>query len=314
MKRTKFIILATVLFGLMPVALTSCDDDDNYSPGAEPGVNDKGVYFSSDNASEFVKAEGDEKSVTVLVERENTEGELAVPIEVLSKTDNIAEVSSEAVFADGESEAEVIVTYTDLDTAPSCELKIPDEYANPYKEKDGLYRFTVSIYKLRTISTYVVYASDQGTPDYFSGATSELLQYEGSNIFILRNFLGSGIDFKFSISGSGSNFDASDPTKCYGGITPLDHYYTSGEGWYLMTNTDGSGDCATWTVPGSAYGVNDFMFFWSYSSDYSYHYNYIDLTPEGSGSSDYGYGYFESTIIDDLDFGTYSTFYFYVYY
>lgn len=317
MKKTRFIILATVLSGFMAVALTSCSDsDDNYSPGDEPTVSGNGVYFSSSNEVEFVKADGDEKSVTVLVERDNTEGELTVPITVVSKTDNIDEVSSEVVFADGESEAEVTVTYTDLETSPSCELEIPEEYTNPYTEKDGFYRFTVSIYRLRTISTNVTYASQDGTSDYFSGATSELVQYVGENIFIFRNFLGSGIDLKFKIESTNpEEFDVNDLNTCYGGIVPLDHYYTSGEGWYLMADEDGDGDCATWTVPGSAYGVNSYMYFWSYSSDYDYHYNYINLSSEPD--ENYGlakYGVLESTLIDDPDYSTYSTFFFYVNY
>lgn len=315
MKKTRFIILAAMLFGLMPVALTSCDDDDNYSPGAEPGVSDKGVYFSSNNANEFVKANGDEKTVTVKVERENTEGELTVPVEVLSKTDNIADVSSQVVFADGEAEAELTVSYTDLDTPPSCELKIPDEYTNPYKEKDGFYRYTVSIYRLNTISTNVTYGCSEGTPDYFDGVTSELVQYEGTNIFILRNVLGSGIDLRFTIGGEGSVFDKAVPTNSYGGIIPLNHYYTSGEGWYLMEDEDGSGNFATWTVPNNTYSVNNFMFFWSYSTEYSYHYNYIDLRYDENDSMPYGYGYFDGTVVDDDTFGTYNgTFYFYVNY
>lgn len=301
MKKTKFIILAALLFGLMPLALTSCSDNDNYSPGDEPGVSDKGVYFSSDNESEFVKSDEDEKFITITVERENTQGELAVPIEVVSKTDNIDEITSEAVFADGESQAELTITYTDLETTQSCELKIPDEYANPYKEKDGSYRHTVSIYKPRVISSNVTYRSyDESTPDYFSGATSELVQYGTSNVFILTNILGSGIDLKFTIGGEDSYFDATDVTNSYGGILPLNHYYDDGEyGWYLMVDEDADayGECATWTVPGSAYGVNSYMYFYNYYS--GSHYNYISLTPIEYEGEVYN-GYFYNTIIDDV--------------
>ena len=289
---------------LIALAFTACDDDDDFQRAGEPSVEDAGVYFPSSNTTEFIKTEQEAKSVDITLARANAEGELTVPIKVVSKTDNIDNVPAQATFADGATETTITITFADLATTPKCTLQIPEEYTNPYKKKDGSSTFAFNIYKLKLISANVKYSGDT-SPYYFNEVTtSQLLQFEGENKFIWRNFLGSGIDLKFKING---NFDAEDVYKCNGEIVPLDHSQSDSDGWYLLNDKR---SYATWTPEGSSLSINNYMYFWSQSDGNNY--CSINLKKNASNKGDYGYAYVNSAVIDDES--TYYSFYTYFYY
>lgn len=311
MKTIQFHLLKTLAV-VLPVAFSavSCgDDDDDYSRAPEPSVSDCGVYFPSSNESEYIKTEEDKKSISVTIARDNTAGELTVPIVVESKTDNIADITESVTFADGADRAQIVVTYTNLDKAPACRLSIPEAFTNPYKVKDGSVRFSFSIYKLKMLCSTVKYATDGSGTAYFDKVTtSQLLQYEGENKFIWRDFLGSGIDLKFKINGT---FDEQDVTNSYGEVVPLDHCAKDEEGWYLTVdkNGDESLGYAIWELPeGNA--VNSYFYSWFQYEDYTYF--TIDLRPNESSKGTYGYAYNYSSVVDDDS--NYHSFYVYLYY
>lgn len=305
-------ILYVALFGLLPFAVVSCDEDDDYTPGEEAKADNMGVYFAGSNESEFVKTETDERTIQLKVVRERTEEAVTIPLEITRKTDNI-EVPSTIEFAEGESETWLTITYTDLETSPQCEICIPEEYTDPYKIKDGAARHSISIYRLKVISENVTYEIDgtSSSADLFSGVTSAIYQYEGQNIFIWRNFMGSGIELKFKIDGT---FNKDDLTKCYGGLVPLNHFYEEpdeddGEiyGWYLVKDADSKVyDPVTWTPEGSDTGIGEYIYFWYELS--GYYYFYIDFTDYGG----YSYMYIDSAVIDES--GNFNSYYVYINY
>ena len=296
----KYITNKAILYTMLSVTMfsaTGCGDDDDYTRADEPQMSGEGVYFAGSNTGEFIKTDEDAPEVSFKVVRDNTAGTLTVPLEVVRRSDNIGDIPTAVTFADGESEVTVTVTYRNLDTTPSCELRIPEAYTNPYKKKNGSTIYAFAVYKLIMVSSRGTYSPDTETEtDYFSGATSQLLQYGGENKFIWRNFLGSGIDLKFKING---HFDAADVKNSYGEILPIDHYIDdeSGEGWYLATDATGGSSYATWTPEGSNTAISKFMIFWYEYEGYAY--NYIDLRPNEGSKSSYGYAYFWSAAVDD---------------
>lgn len=301
------IISLWVVPSALSLLMTGCgSDSDSYSPGEEPGMSDTGVYFPSSNETEYIRYENDDNTITLTVARENTSGVLTVPIEVLSKTDNISDVPENVVFADGDAETDLTFSYTDMETAPYCELGIAEQYTNPYKIKDGACRISVTVFKPTVIFSNVTYSKEYNTgADYFSGATSQIVQYGNNNLFLWTNFLGSGIDLKFQIDGS---FDSQEVKNSYGEIIPVNHYYadSSGYGWYLMDDEDGNGNLATWEVAGNSYRVSSYMYFWYNYSSSTYNIIYMNK----SGSSYEGYGYFWNACIDS--WSSYNSFYFYL--
>lgn len=305
-KLTTRYIIRVLMSIAVAVALAGCSDNDDFAPGEASPVADAGVYFSADNPSEYIRTDADAKSISVILERESTVGALTVPISVVSKSDNISDVPSEAVFADGSSRTEIHIGYTDLNSTPQCELSIDERYVNPYKQKDGFSRFALSVYRLKLISNRVTYAPYGGSADYFGTVTSQIAQYEGENKFVWRNFFGSGIDLKFKIDGT---FNADDPTQSHGSFIPLDHCLSDADGWYLMTdaNAASDGECAAWTPEGGSLSVSNYMYFWFAYDGYDYF--SIDLRPN-DGS--YGYAFIYSAVIDDDS--NYNSFYAYIYY
>ncbi|MGN1229371.1 MAG: hypothetical protein ACI4T5_06925 [Prevotella sp.] len=308
MKKTSIFYFALLALCAMTVG---CSDDDSYAPGEPSAVKGEGVYFAASNNTEFVKTETDEKIVDILLKRGEADGELTVPIEVVSKTENIVQVPAQVTFADGSKETTFQVRYSDLNSTPRCTMRIPIEYTNPYIQKNGSTLYEFSVYKLKVISDYVTYKAVDGSTDYFGGVTSTLVQYEGENKFIWRNFLGSGIDLKFKIDGT---FDAYDVTKCNGNVVPLNHAGgdDSGDGWYLMNDEEGKeeGGYATWLPEGSSTAINDFIYFWNVYDGYSYF--SIDLNATPSSKRSYGYAYVYCAVVDND--GNYNTFYTYFYY
>lgn len=278
---------------LIAMTLTACDSDDDYIRADEPAMSDSGVYFPNSNSAEIFKTDEDAREVDIIVKRGNTSGQLTVPVEVVSKTSNIGDVPSEVTFADGSDVATITISYTDLTTTPKCELRIPEAYTNPYIIKDGSSKFAFYVFKLKTIASKIVYKAL-----FDEVKTSQLLQYEGENKFLWRNFLGSGVDLKFKING---NFDPSDINRCYGEIVPLDHYKDDGEGWYFV---DDDNQYMRWTAEGASYSIENYIFFWNQYDGYNY--NRIDLDFSYSPNA-----YFYSACIDAED--AYYSFFAYFY-
>ncbi|MGN1263183.1 MAG: hypothetical protein ACI4TW_04020 [Prevotella sp.] len=309
-KDIKIKAMLYMMLSVTAFSATGCSDDDDYTRADEPQTSGEGIYFSGSNTSEFIRTDEDAPEVSFKVVRDNTAGALTVPLEVTKRSDNIVDIPSTVTFADGESEATVTVTYKSLDTAPTCELRIPEAYTNPYKIKNGSTVYAFKVYKLIMVSSRVTYKPDsESTPDYFSGSTSQLLQYSGENKFIWRNFLGSGIDLKFKIDGV---FDANNVRNSHGEIIPLDHFIDDpeGDGWFLATTNNGNLSYATWTPEGSEKSISQYMFFWYEYQDYDY--NTIDLRENQGSNGSYGYAYFNSPGIDD--YANYVSFWAYIYY
>lgn len=294
MKTVTYISAISAAIALL-LATASCSSDDNYTPGPEPTQGNQNVYFSNENPNDITVIPDGDKSVSLKVVRNTTSGNLTVPVVTDSKTGDL-DIPGSVTFEDGDSIAELKITYTTFTSGMKFAVHIADDYTNPYAEKAGSTHFTASLAQLNKVCT-VSYA----TGSRFAGVTSEIYAYDGQNQFMWENFLGSGLDMVFTVDTSkteGASFDASDLSKLKGDIIPKSNYTAVEDGWYL-TEGVGTKKYPTWTPTGSDEPVTSFGF-WSW---YSYSYSFIDFSPKAA----YG-GFFYQAEIN----GNYETIYFYL--
>lgn len=302
MKKLSYIIMAFATL-IVPFALASCSDDDDYTPAKDVAADCPTVYFSNVNESEIFVTSDSEKSFTLTLARQNTAGTITVPVIVETMTGSF-HVPESVTFNDGEATAELTVTYDEFEGGMNFMLSLGEDYVNPYVELPGSTMFKVTLSQLNKVCD-VAYATDTR----FAKVTgSSIYAYSGVNKFRWVNFMGSGIDLTFTVdtsNSSGAVFDANDITKLKGDIIPMD-YYTKDDYGYHFVNPAGSEDYVTWTPEGQTEAVTKFYFYGYYSG----HYTYIDFSPgESSGT---GYGYFWSSVVNSDD--NYENIYFYLYY
>ena len=173
MKNINKILYAVAFLGLGAGFLTSCDKDKDieYKPANPEGQE---VFFAS-NAKTKYQVSADATSTQIPVWRSNTNGSLTVPVSIEELFDGVASpfaFESNAVFADGEKEGYVTVTYDpsvlEFDEKWQYELSIDPDYTTPY----GISTLEISIYLPSPWTTLV---DDEGEPilveywDYFFG-------------------------------------------------------------------------------------------------------------------------------------------------
>lgn len=134
-------------------ALASCSDDDDCAPGPQDTADRAGVYFPSDNVSSLQLDPEDPTEVDVTLARLNTTGALEVPIIVQVNDSDAFEVPEKAVFADGESETTVKVTFPTMGTGVEYKLvvTIPMDYVSLYKEFDGAVSQSLSVQRIKWV-------------------------------------------------------------------------------------------------------------------------------------------------------------------
>lgn len=288
---------------IVPFSFASCGDDDDYTPGKEVAADCPNVYFSDENESEiFVTADG-EKSFTLKVKREYTEGAITVPVVVDSKTGSF-NIPESVTFGDGESEAEMTITYDEFTAGMNFTIHFADGYANPYIEVDGSTYYKATLAQLTKVAD-VAYATDTR---FASVSGSAIYSYSGENKFQWTNFMGSGYNMTFTVDTSktsGAEYDENDLSKLSGDIVPLS-YYTQDDYGYHFVKEVGSEDYVTWTPEGQSEAVTKF-YFYGYNSG---HYSFIDFAPGATSGT--GYGYFWSAVVNSDD--NYENIYFYLYY
>lgn len=291
MKKLSFIILGLAV-SAMTLTLTSCGDDDSYSPGPEVSADCPDVYFPSSNESTVyldpatINANPDATwTQTVTVSRPDSVGSLTVPIIVDKKSDGM-EIPSSVTFNDGEKTADLVVSYTHPDNGLTATFHVDDSYANPYTKKEGAASYSLTITLLQKVCN-VTYSSQQRrslsakNTSHFANVTSEIWNCKGFNRFLWKDFCGSGIDVFFEvIVPTGSTFRPNDLQSNSGEIHFLDHftdYYGYGYVFLQSTASDfGDDTWPSWTPVGTSVEVSYFYVFDYAYSQYSGYYGIYD--------------------------------------
>lgn len=236
--------------------LASCNNnDDNFEPGSPAGTKASVYFINNYDAQNII---GDEPTIqdTLWFELGRTDSTeaLDVPLVVESKAECIS-VPETVHFDAGDTTAWLGLTYVGIKFGEEAKftVRIADDYANPYTEKEGSTRLMSSILRSQwnTVCDSLVFSpASYAWPD--QGCRVENLQ--GQKRFRFTNFLGSGQSLEFSLNGE---FDKVDLTNNKGEINPLSNYYDMGTYWYF---TNG-GNYDPWSPKGSKKTI-EYMYFW----------------------------------------------------
>lgn len=254
------------------LTLYACHDKDNYEPGPVP-TNTKGsVYFAGDYEAENIY--GDQPTIKdtlwIAVVRDSSNIKDAMDVPIKAETDGKVNVPDHASFEAGKDSAWIALTFPNVEFTKESKftLTIPDEYANPYKEKDGTTTLQSSILwsawqdvadTVLITSSYYVFP-DQGC---------KLQNLNGKNRFRFSNFMGSGNPLEFSIN-TEKGFNSKDLTDNAGNLSPLKNYYSESYGWDWAND----GNYTHWTPTGGSFEISYMAF---YPSIYG-NYDWIDLS------------------------------------
>lgn len=262
-----FCLLAAAAF-----SLTACESDDDYTPGEPTAANSVGAYFNSSNSSTIILTP-EESSFTLTVSRTKTADAVTVPL-VVEKVDTAAiEIPTSVSFAAGEATQDITVSCKGLTAKKQYgfTVKIGEEAADHYTIVDGTSEFkgSVVVSSWEKLKSVKIYSTDVAA---IPASYSDLYQLDGVNQFYLKNFMGSGTDLYFTISGT--DFDVNNVAASSGEIVPFKGAetvdYSSYKENYILTS---AADGYSWTTD----GVNYSYFMWYGGYDYNT-YSWIDFS------------------------------------
>lgn len=197
----KLLLNTLLIAGALCVStgLTGCSDDDNYTPGNV--TNSNGLNISFENTANITLSP-EETSFKVTLTRNNTTGDMTVPIKAISVT-NAFTVPSEVTFKSGESTAEITVDVDkdiEMFTNYKLTLSLAEEYTTPYDSAsvaDGKTpRAELNVIK----EDYEPYATGTVTSNFMGDddgnpaiETEKTLEYSKiKNLYRIKSFWGSG--------------------------------------------------------------------------------------------------------------------------
>ena len=263
--------------------LASCDDEEDFMPGALTAEGAIGAYFNSSNTTSFILTPQD-GSIELTVSRRDTDSAAIVPITMTNGDATAIQVPESIAFAAGDSTQTLTIGLKGLTEKVSYgfKLAIGESAADHYAKLDGTTTYSGSIivsqWKMLKDSVSFYYNQNDNLPK----TTSELWQLDGINMFYVTDFMGSGAKMYFSIRNTG--FDPDSTATWYGelvpsnseGITTLD--YGTYSMYYVWLGLDDYGySIYNWTMG----DTNITNLGWYVGSDYSYFYyskNYLYLS------------------------------------
>ncbi len=281
-------MLGTLLAAVVAVAFTACSDSDSYERAGKVAEGTATAYFASSNTASEVLTPAeyaDHQSFKLTVKRNNTAGDVSVPV-VVDYADAVFTIPSAAVFKDGEAETAIEVGCPNLEQRKTYKFSIhlAEESTNPYLATEGSPVFNYSILVASWVKV-VSRAQMVWDKTEFASSYSDIYWLEGQNRFRIENFLGSGIDLQFSIVAKDSEtgeykadaFNANDRSTWHGAFVPYDHCMSDpygGSYWYFMSNAE-TEEYASWYPDGEDHLGIEYINF--YDSPTSEDYASVDL-------------------------------------
>ncbi len=165
-----FVALMSIL------ALASCSDDDKYVAGPQDSADKVGVYFPTTNGGDNEVDPADPTEFTIKVARQNTTGDVSVPLTVVENDNDAYQVPATADFKSGETETTVKVTFpnAEVGTTNTLTIEVPDEYVSLYKENAEKISFTTAYTRVKWENIGVGYWIDGNINSLFGVAALPL--------------------------------------------------------------------------------------------------------------------------------------------
>lgn len=238
----------------LSVLMTACGDADDWQPGDAVAAGVQGAYFSPNLTTAYSTAEDPEFSITV--SRLDTTAAASVGIRVVSTDTAAIEIPTSVTFEKGQSTAQLTCRAEGLTPNENYKftIAIADADINPYVAGTVEYTGTVLNGKLwSTVAedVYFYFSSSSTMPTYYS----TIEQYVDQNRFRIVDFMGSGVDWEFTIdpeldSSGGTYTNTSGDVSTWMGYVNFDeNHYVEYNGWYYFS-PDKDNDVYGWTVPG----------------------------------------------------------------
>lgn len=166
-------------------AATACEDEHEYTQGPAEDPDCYGVYFPAQEVSNIILDPADEQAFTLTVSRNNTDGNIVVPVEVEDK-DGVFTIP-EIAFEDGQSSTEVKVTFNaEVGQKYSGSISITDnKYASIYNSESVIIEFSVTREKWNVLEGKGVWTESGDA--YFNNFSEEVeIQQNDNNKNLFR--------------------------------------------------------------------------------------------------------------------------------
>lgn len=197
MKMKSIIKYAAIAIGVLFIA--SCSSDDDWQPGQKTKDGCQQVYFPSSNESmiELNVNEPTDRSIDITVARTKSEGELTVPITVVSKSEGV-QIPSEVTFADGNLTASLNITVPNevqKGTSYEYSLLLEGDEVDPYAKLDGGSSFSgvITFPNFRVAKMWVKGAEE--VLGYWHATVKDM----GSGLYRIQNLMDSGLELNITL-------------------------------------------------------------------------------------------------------------------
>lgn len=268
--KTTYHYICMLLLASAAVVLGSCSSDNDFERAPQVADSVMRAYFPGANTADAIITPEEYAATpadTVLVYRHSTGAGATVPV-IVDYADSVFHIPSSVTFAEGDSVAKMVVTFSGMDLYKEYKYSVhlDEAYTNPYlKEDAGSYKFNykvmISVWEKIINGATFLFQNGEVPTTY-----SDIYHLDGCNRFYIENFLGSGINLNFKIIPAGedgtyseSNFDASNISTWKGSIVPVTNYYMEHDDdydysyWWLLTDNN---EYASWTNSGTHGGVS----------------------------------------------------------
>lgn len=285
------------------LVMTSCSDNDKWSPGAADPEGVMGVFFDSDNTTEI--SIDDSTSFVLRITRLDSSEAATVRIVKDSVNEQLIKVPDSVVFEKGEASTTLTIDASNMENAEekSTTFRISIDPAQVSQYAAGLNTIDVSVGKLWSVlvsKARFYWANKTDLPSWYS----DIEQYLDENRFRIKDFLGSGEDWEFRIQSADESLYYGSYTNLSGDVTTwmgsvdveFDEYHAynyDGDMIYFMP--DMANSVYGWKTPGYELGYASFCVWNGYT--------YIDFSQNYLSTWAYGYGDDDQTDVGGYFYG-----------
>lgn len=257
----KLIYIKSLAAAALITVAASCSDE-KWTPGPDVAPGCLTVYFEPLASYDLVLEPDDSRLIPVTIGRAKTDDAATVAINVVAAPQGVT-VPASVDFAAGQQSATIFIDVEDMASKSSgtISLALPDDMTSPYGagNPDLNLKVTVSGTWMPIGEDAMIYFSKNYDP-----ISTKLYILDGTYNFKLPDFLGSGLDFVFTVKNPGSGTLAVTPVKNFIDVHDYwgaDYAYN---GWILYDQENET--LPEWSIDGSYPDVSVLEFDADYST------------------------------------------------